>query len=58
MEEQSYQDLYEAYAVKAMDDCLEMLGKGKLAILYRYELKHLQTEILEAMENETNIDYE
>ena len=35
-----------AYAVKAMAECLEKIGKENLAILYLNELKHLQTEVL------------
>lgn len=37
-----------AYAIKAMTECLEKTGKENLAILYLNELKHLQTEVLEA----------
>ena len=37
-----------AYAIKAMAECLEKTGKENLAILYLNELKHLQTEVLEA----------
>lgn len=39
-----------ANAIKSMADCLEKLGKDNLAILYRFELKHLKTEVLEARE--------
>ena len=50
-----------SYAIKAIAECLEKLGNENLAILYRYELKHLQTEILEAREmaavnNQNGID--
>ena len=38
------------YAIKAIVECMEKLGKENLAVLYRYELKHLQTEVLEARE--------
>ena len=39
-----------ASAVKAMAECLEKLGKENLAILYQYELKRLQTEVIEPRE--------
>ena len=39
-----------ASAVKAMAECLEKLGKENLAILYHYELKRLQTEVIEPRE--------
>lgn len=39
-----------ASAVKAIAECLEKLGKENLAILYHYELKHLQTEVIEPRE--------
>jgi len=39
-----------ASAVKAMAECLEKLGKVNLAILYHYELKRLQTEVIEPRE--------
>ena len=35
-------------ARKAMAECLENLGKEKMAILCYYELKHLQLEVLES----------
>ena len=35
-------------ALKAMAECLENLGKEKMAILCYYELKHLQLEVLES----------
>lgn len=37
-----------ANAIKAMAECLEKTGNENLAILYFNELKHLQTEVLEA----------
>ena len=44
-----------AYAIKAIAECMEELGKDNLAILYRHELKHLQNEVLEKrMENQGN----
>ena len=36
------------YALKAMVECLRELGKKRLAILYGYELKHLERDVLEA----------
>lgn len=39
-----------AYAIKAIAECLEKLRMDNLAVLYRYELKYLQTEVLEARE--------
>ena len=38
------------YALKAMVECLRELGKKRLAILYGYELKHLERDVLEARE--------
>lgn len=38
------------YALKAMAECLEKLGKDNMAILFYYELKHLQLEVLEPRE--------
>ena len=38
------------YAMKAMVDCLNKLGQTNMAILYGYELKHLQRDVLEARE--------
>lgn len=38
------------YALKAMAECLEKLGKKNLAILCYYEVKHLQLEVLESRE--------
>ena len=34
------------YALKAMAECLDKLGRDNMAILCKYELKHLQHEIL------------
>ena len=39
-----------SYELKAMAECLEKLGKENMAILYYYELKHLQLEVLEPRE--------
>lgn len=39
------------YALKAMAECLDELGKKKMATLCYYELKHLQLEVLEQREN-------
>lgn len=39
-----------AYALKAMAHCLEKVGNENLAVLYHYELKHLQTEVIEVRE--------
>lgn len=39
------------YALKAMAECLDKLGKGNMAILCYYEQKHLQLEVLEPREN-------
>lgn len=44
------------YALKAMVECLRELGNKNLAILYGYELKHLQRDVLEAREDAANID--
>lgn len=38
------------YALMAMAECLEKLGKDNMAILCKYELKHLQLEVLEPKE--------
>jgi len=38
------------YALKAIAECLEKLGKDNMAILCKYELKHLQLEVLEPKE--------
>lgn len=38
------------YALKAMVECLRELGQKRLAILYGYELKHLERDVLEARE--------
>ena len=39
------------YALKAMTECLDKLGRDNMAILCKYELKHLQQEVLESREN-------
>ena len=39
------------YALKAMTECLDKLGWDNMAILCKYELKHLQQEVLESREN-------
>ena len=39
------------YALKAMAECLDKLGMNNMAILCKYELKHLQQEVLESREN-------
>lgn len=39
------------YALKAMAECLDKLGRDNMAILCKYELKHLQQEVLELREN-------
>lgn len=38
------------YALKAMAECFEKLGKENMAILCCYELKHIQLEVLEPRE--------
>lgn len=38
------------YALKAMAECLDKLGKNDMATLCYYELKNLQLEVLEARE--------
>ena len=38
------------YALKAMAECLDKLGKNDMATLCYYELKNLQFEVLEARE--------
>ena len=38
------------YALKAMAECYEKLGKDNMATLCYYELKHLQLEVLEPRE--------
>ena len=46
------------YALKAMAECLDKLGKENMAILCYYELKHLQLEVLEPRETSTKLsDY-
>ena len=42
------------YALKAMVECLRELGQKRLAILYGYELKHLERDVLEARSNQNN----
>ena len=39
------------YALEAMAECLDKLGKNDMATLCYYELKHLQLEVLEPREN-------
>jgi tetratricopeptide (TPR) repeat protein len=39
------------YVLKAMAECLDKLGRDNMAILCKYELKHLQQEVLESREN-------
>lgn len=39
------------YALKAMAECLDKLGRDNMATLCYYELKHLQLEVLELREN-------
>jgi hypothetical protein len=39
------------YALKAMAECLDKLGRDNMAILCKYEQKHLQQEVLESREN-------
>lgn len=39
------------YAMKLMIECLKELGKKNLAILYRYELLHLENDVLKVREN-------
>ena len=39
------------YALKAMTESLDKLGRDNMAILCKYELKHLQQEVLESREN-------
>ena len=39
------------YALKAMAECLDKLGRDNMAILCKYELKYLQQEVLESREN-------
>lgn len=38
------------YALKAMAECLDKLGKNNMATLCYYELKHLRLEVLEPRE--------
>ena len=38
------------YALKAMAECLDKLGRDNMVILCKYELKHLQQEVLESKE--------
>ena len=44
------------YALKAMVECLRELGKKRLAILYGYEQKHLERDVLEARKKEVKFD--
>ena len=44
-------------ALEAMVKCLQELGNKSLAILYGYELKHLQRDVLEAREKTTENHY-
>lgn len=39
------------YAMNAMVECQKAVGNKNLAILYGYELKHLQRDVLEARED-------
>jgi tetratricopeptide (TPR) repeat protein len=39
------------YALKAMAECLDKVGRDNMAILCKYEQKHLQQEVLESREN-------
>lgn len=39
------------YAMKLMIECLKELGKKNLAILYSYELLHLENDVLKVREN-------
>lgn len=47
----TYQRLY---ALKVMVECLQGLGKKNLAILYGYEVKHLQRDVIEVREKQQN----
>ena len=40
-------------ALKPMAECLDKLGWDNMAILCKYELKHLQLEVIEPRENAT-----
>ena len=40
------------YAIKAIVECYEKLGKENLAIFYGYELKHLQRDVLDKRETD------
>ena len=42
------------YAVKAIVECYDKLGKENLAIFYGYELKHLQRDVLDKREADIN----
>ena len=55
------QEIYEkkyiyqrCYALKAMAECLDKLGRDNMAILCKYELKNLKLEVIELRENEKN----
>lgn len=39
------------YALEAIAECFDKLGKDKMAILYKYELKNLKLEVIELREN-------
>ena len=41
------------YALEAMAECLDKLGKDNMATLCYYELKHLRLEVIESRENAT-----
>lgn len=41
------------YALKAVAECYEKLGKDNMATLCYYELKHLRLEVIEPRENAT-----
>ncbi len=43
------------YALKAMVECQRELGQKRKAILYGYELKHLERDVLEARENKKKV---
>ena len=42
------------YALEAIAECFDKLGKDNMAILYKYELKNLKLEVIELRENEKN----
>ena len=41
------------YALEAIAECFDKLGKDNMAILCYYELKHLRLEVIEPRENAT-----